>query len=102
MKILFSCGIESKLRLGKAECIEQNDRLYKFIVDPHGFLNGVEIECKIVNPESFYSSVELTPDRDVAGKLRIMVDGDLVQSVVKDLQYLESILSFNQNLQTIF
>jgi hypothetical protein len=94
MKFELGCGAASKILLAADVTFEQADRTYTFFRGTDGTLSRVSIAAKIEYPERFIR-------RFVPRGFLEQFDGELYDSLIRELQYLESVLAFTGELERI-
>jgi hypothetical protein len=102
MKIKVEYEVQSKTRLPNKETeLLINDKVYGFYLNEEGFISKISITAKIDDPTKFYSEVKYTPNEFSKAHFYIKSDRALYDSIVKEFQDLESVLSFSYNFQGV-
>lgn len=101
MKLKMSYEIRTKTVLPKEIEVAREDRVFIFHVDDAQMLSKITIVADIHNPEKFYSEITLTPNEYSKAHFHMKRDNDLYDSVIKDFQDLESLLSLSFNVKGI-
>jgi hypothetical protein len=94
MKLELCCDAASKILLAAEVIFEEADRTYTFSPGTDGTLSKVSIAARIKHPDRFIR-------RFVPGGFLEQFDGELYDSLIRELQYLESVLAFTGELEHI-
>lgn len=94
MKISLECSIKGKVKINNLIKVIYGKKEYILIPDKKGWLSSIKIVKQVESPEKY--STEMLPGKgDV--KLEIQIHGDREEKLelVRELQELESVLSFD-------
>lgn len=94
MKLSLECKVESMIIIHKTIEIENEEKLYVFYPNKEGFLSKLKIISPVSYPEKFYSTITPTPNSKSVAHFDIKEDEELMDSIRKEFQELESDLSF--------
>ena len=101
MKIKVEYEVESKTSLPKDTEIIHNDRVYFFQLNDKGFIYKISITAKVEDPTKFYSVITPTPQEFSKAHFQVKRDEELYDSIIREFQDLESLLSFSYNVKGI-
>lgn len=101
MKLKISYEVQSKTALPKEIEIAREDRVFTFHIDDNKFLSKITIVVEVNDPTRFYSVITETPHEFSKAHFQVKGDRDLYDSVIKDFQDLESLLSLSFNVKGI-
>lgn len=101
MKFGLVCDVKSKILINSGQTIHHEGKTFIFYADDeNGFLNRIRIISEVTDPNAyfFYKDVD-----EQAGAItnRIGYEEDVMQSLITELQELESFLAVHGNLKQI-
>ncbi len=99
MKLVIECLVESNIRLGSELSIEKEGKLFTFLVNSEGALEKIKVLTPISYPERFYSEVKTNSPSPSQHEIILRKDDDLIDSVIEELQSLESSLAFTYQVR---
>lgn len=94
MKYSLECDVTGKIKIDKTIEVTEEDKTYILMADSKGFLSSVKIVVKLSNSQGFGSRLEPGKGK-VAAVLTIEEDPEQYQNLIRELQELESVISFD-------
>jgi hypothetical protein len=96
MKYSLECSINGKVRVDRTIQVTKGSKDFILIPDKQGWLSSIKIVTNVAEPQKFHPRIE-PGDGRVKAKIIIKRDVELRQELIREVQELESILSFNTN-----
>jgi len=93
MKLSLECSVEGKVKIGKQLKVVEGSKEYLLIPDNEGWLSKIRIIKKVAAPNKY--STKIGPGKGKV-KAEIKIEGDREErlELIREIQGLESILSF--------
>ncbi|HAF24164.1 MAG TPA: hypothetical protein DCK93_14865 [Blastocatellia bacterium] len=101
MKLKITYDVKSKTVLPKEIQVARSNRTFTFHINEEQFLSQISITADVKEPEKFYSEITPTPGQYSKATFELKTDDELYDSVIRDFQDLESLLSFSYNVKEL-